>query len=128
MRLKVFQPSDVFLDEVVDKVAAEGPEGAFGILPRHLDMAAALVPGILTYRTSGNRENFMAVNGGILVKQGDTVAVATRMAVSGELGTLHETVNRFINNMDERERKSRSAVARLEADFVRRFVEFGKNV
>jgi len=86
------------------------------------------VPGILTYRTSGRRENFMAVNGGILVKQGDTVEVATRMAVSGELGTLHETVNRFINDMDERERRARAAVARLEADFVRRFVEFGKNV
>lgn len=128
MKLKVFQPSEVFLDEVVDQVTAEGPEGVFSILPRHLDMAAALVPGILTYRTSGNLENFMAVNGGILVKQGDTVAVATRMAVSGELGALHETVNRFINDMDERERKSRSAVARLEADFVRRFVEFGKNV
>ena len=128
MRLKVFQPFDVFLDEVVDKVAAEGPEGAFGILPRHLDMAAALVPGILTYWTSGTRENFMAVHGGILVKQGDTVEVATRMAVSGELGALHEAVSRFVNDMDERERKARAAVAHLEADFVRRFVEFGKNV
>ena len=68
----------------------------------------------------------MAVNGGILVKQGDMVMVATRVAVSGELGLLHETVNRFMNDLDERERKARSAVARLEADFVRRFVEFGK--
>lgn len=127
MKLKVFQPSHVFLDQEVDKVSAEGPEGAFGIRPRHLDMAAALVPGILTYWPPGGGENFMAVNGGILVKQGDTVQVATRMAVSGELGLLHETVNRFINDMDERERKARSAVARLEADFVRRFVEFGKN-
>lgn len=128
MKLRVFQPSHVFLDEDVAKVLAEGPEGAFGIRPRHLDMAAALVPGILTYQPPGGGENFMAVNGGILVKQGDIVQVATRMAVSGELGLLHETVDRFINDLDERERKARSAVARLEADFVRRFVEFGKNV
>ncbi len=127
MKLKVFQPSHVFLDQEVDKVSAEGPEGAFGILPRHLDMAAALLPGILTYWPTGRGESFMAINGGILVKQGDTVLVATRLAVSGELGLLHETVNRFINEMDDRERKTRSAVARLEADFVRRFVEFGKN-
>ena len=127
MKLKFFQPSDVFLDQDVEKVSAEGPEGAFGILPRHLDMAAALVPGILTYWPPGGGENFMAVNGGILVKQGDTVQVATRLAVKGELGLLHETVDRFINDMDERERKARSVVARLEADFVRRFVEFGKN-
>ena len=127
MKFMVFQPSDVFLDQDVEKVSAEGPEGAFGILPRHLDMAAPLVPGILTYWPHGSGETFIAVNGGILVKQGDTVQVATRLAVKGELGLLHETVDRFINDMDERERKTRSAVARLEADFVRRFVEFGKN-
>ena len=127
MKLKVFQPSHVFLDQEVDKVSAEGPEGAFGIRPRHLDMAAALLPGILTYWPTGRGESFMAINGGILVKQGDRVLVATRLAVSGELGLLHETVNRFINEVDDRERKTRSAVARLEAVFVRRFVEFGKN-
>lgn len=127
MKLQVFQPSEIFLEETVEKITAEGPEGLFGIRPRHLDMAAALVPGILTYWTGSNQERFMAVNGGILVKQGDTVQVATRMAVSGELGALHETVKRFIVDVDDRERRSRSAVARLEAGFIRRFVEFGKN-
>ena len=112
----------------MEKITAEGPEGLFGIRPRHLDMAAALVPGILTYWTGTDREQFMAVNGGILIKQGDTVQIATRMAVSGELGALHETVKGFIVDVDDRERRSRSAVARLEAKFIRRFVEFGKNV
>jgi len=127
LKLRVFQPSGVFLDQDVDKVVAEGPEGAFGIRPRHIDMAAAIVPGILSYWSPGGVESFMAINGGILVKQGDTVQVATRMAVFGELGLLHETIDRFINDLDDRERKARAAVARLEADFVRRFVEFGKN-
>ena len=62
------------------------------------------------------------------MKQGEEVRIATRMAVSGELGVLREAVDRFLSAVDERERKTRSAVARLEADFVRRFVEFGKNV
>ena len=43
------------------------------------------------------------------------------------LGELNHTVSKFLSDVDERERMSRSAVARLEADFVRRFVEFGKN-
>ena len=128
MRLKVFQPSKVFLDEAVEKVMAEGPAGSFAIRPRHLDMATALVPGILSYWTAQGQENFLAVNGGILVKQGDNVLVATRMAISDELGALHQAVERFINEVDDRERKARSAVARLEADFVRRFVEFGHHV
>ena len=63
-----------------------------------------------------------------LVKQGDEVRIATRMAVSGELGVLRQAVDHFLSDVDDRERKARSAVARLEADFVRRFVGFGKNV
>ena len=42
-------------------------------------------------------------------------------------GILKEAVEKLILAVDERERKTRSAVARLEADFVRRLVEFGKN-
>ena len=128
MRLKIFHPSDSFLDEEVSKVVAEGPAGSFGILPRHLDMTSALVPGILSYWTSRGKEMFLAVNGGVLVKQGDDVFVATRMAVAGDLGALNHTVSEFLRDVDEKERQTRSAVAKLEADFVRRFVEFGKNV
>ncbi len=127
MKLTVFQPAAVFLDETVTKVVAQGPEGAFGLRPRHLDMAAALSPGILAYWTPDGTEHFLAVNGGILVKQGETVQVATRMAVPGELGSLKAAVNRFIADMDNRERQTRAVIARLEADFIRRFVEFGKN-
>ena len=127
MRLKIFQPSEIFLDEEVSKIVAESPAGSFGIKPRHLDMTSALVPGILSYWTVRGKETFLAVNGGILVKQGEDVCVATRMAVAGELGALNSSVAKFLSNVDEKERKSRSAVARLEADFVRRFVEFEKN-
>ena len=127
MKLTVYQPAAVFLDATVVKVVAQGPDGAFGILPRHLDMTAALSPGILAYWTPEGAEHFLAVNGGILVKQGQTVEIATRMAVPGELGALQAAVRRFVADLDERERQTRKIVARLEADFIRRFVEFGKN-
>ena len=127
LRLKIFQPSEIFLDEEVSKVVAEGEAGCFGIKPKHLDMTSALVPGILSYWTAGGKETFLALNGGILVKQGGDVHVATRMAVSGELGELNARVEKFLSDADEKDRKSRSAVARLEADFIRRFLEFGRN-
>ncbi len=128
MKLKVFQPVAIFLETGARRIVAEGPAGSFGILPRHVDLATALSPGILGYETDQGREAFLAVDGGILVKQGDEVLVATRLAVSGELGALRKTVDRFLTEVDERERKARSAVARLEASFVRRLVEFGKGV
>lgn len=128
MRLKVFQPSEIFFDTKVIKVVAESAKGSFGILPRHVDMATGLVPGILAYVTDEGKEEFLALKGGILLKQGPQVSVATSMAIRGELGALRKAVQKILYEVDERERKTRAAVARLEADFVRRFVEFGKNV
>ena len=128
MRLKIFQPSEIFLDETISKVVGESPAGSFALLPRHIDMTTALVPGILAYENGQGKEVFLALDGGLLVKQGDQVSIATRMAIRGELGALREAVEKFVDEVDDRERKTRSAVARLEADFVRRFGEFGKNV
>ena len=127
MRLKIFLPSELFLDTDVTKVVGESPQGGFGILPKHIDLVTALEPGLLAYETDHSKETFLALNGGILVKQGDQVSIATRAAIHGELGTLKKAVEDFITDLDEKERQTRTAVARLEADFIRRFVEFGKN-
>lgn len=127
MKLKIYIPSAVFLEEDVLKVIAESPKGSFCLLPRHIDYVMALVPGILSYTTMKEEECFTAVDSGLLVKQGDRILVSTRNAVSGALGELKQEVDRMIFEVDEHEKKTRSSVARLEADFVRRFVEFGKS-
>ena len=127
MNLIIYQPTDIFLDAVAKKIVGEAPSGSFGILPKHIDFVTALVPGIMAYETDAGKEEFLALNGGLLVKQGDRVFIATQKAVRGELGDLRETVNRIINEVDEKERQTRTAVARLEANFIRRFMEFGKN-
>lgn len=127
MKLTIYEPAEIFLEEAVVKVKAEGPSGCFTLLPRHIDLATALVPGILSYETPEGDEVFLAVKGGILVKQGARVAVATQLAVRGDLGLLTETIETLLVETDERERKTRAAVARLEADFVRRFMEFRKH-
>jgi F-type H+-transporting ATPase subunit epsilon len=124
MELEIYVPDAVFLQTRVQKVIAESPAGSFCLLPRHIDYVTALVPGILTYTTDGS-EFFVAVDNGILIKQGKTVSVSTRQAVSGPLGELKNEVERMLHDIDEHEKKTRSSVARLEADFVRRFIEFG---
>lgn len=126
MRLRIVLPSSVFLDEEVTKVVAESPAGSFCLLPRHIDFVSALIPGILSYWTLQGEERFLAVERGILIKEGDRVLIAARHAVGGVLGELKQEVDRMIFEVDERERKTRSSVARLEAGFVRRFMEFGK--
>jgi F-type H+-transporting ATPase subunit epsilon len=124
MRLKIFLPTEILLDEEILKVTAEAENGSFTMLPRHIDFTTALAQGILSFIDPDDEEHFVAVDGGILVKVGREVLVSTRNAVRGEdLGTLVETVEREFNIIDEHEKVARSAFARMEADLVRRFIE-----
>jgi len=123
MRLRVFLPMKILIDKEVIKVVSEAENGSFGILPKHIDFVAALVPGILTFQ-SAEGEEFLAVDEGILVKCGIEVRVSTRNAVlSKDLGLLKQTVEREFRNVSESERKTRSILAKLEIDFAKRFTK-----
>ncbi|RJR35392.1 MAG: F0F1 ATP synthase subunit epsilon [Deltaproteobacteria bacterium] len=126
MKLKVLLPTQVLLEEETEKIIAEAENGSFCLLPRHIDFAAALVPGILSYHRPGGEEAVLAVDEGILIKCGPEVLVSTRNAVSGpDLGQLRETVEKRFKALDERERQARAALAHLEATFIRRFLRMG---
>jgi len=124
MRLKVLLPSEVLVDAPVLKVVAEAPDGWFGLLPRHVDIATALVPSVLIYVDTEGVERFLGTDEGILVKCGADVQVSTRNAVQGDdLQSLQYAVRAQFVELDDRERSARSALARLEAGVIRRFVE-----
>jgi len=125
MRLEVLIPSRVVVREEVTSIVAEGEEGSFGILPRHVDYVTALIPGILIYeREVDGVEGILALDQGTLVKVGQEVLVSVRDAVEGDdLERLRETVEERFRTFDEREREARSALATLEARFIRRFLE-----
>lgn len=129
MRLKLLVPTRVLVEEPVSKVVAEALNGSFGMLPRHIDFVAALEPGILTFESRDGEEQVIGIDEGVLVKCGDEVLVSVRNAVRGDdLTTLRETIEREFLDLDDRERAARSAVARLEAGVVRRFLQFGESV
>ncbi|MGK7874100.1 MAG: F0F1 ATP synthase subunit epsilon [Xenococcaceae cyanobacterium] len=127
MRLKVLLPNEVLVDQPVTKVIAEAENGSFCLLPHHIDFVAALVPGILSFEFEGGQEAFLAVDEGTLVKCGTQLLVSTRNAVRGaDLETLKETVEQQFRVLDEREKLTRSALAKFEASIMRRFKELGK--
>jgi len=128
MNLKVLLPTGVLIEEEVTKVIAEAHNGSFCLLPKHVDFVAALVPGILSFETAGGREAFVAVDEGILVKCGEEVMVSTRNAVWGQdLGQLRRTVEERFKVLDDREKTARSAMVKIEAGFVRRFLEIQRH-
>ena len=127
MKLKVLLPTEILIDEDVSKIVAEAENGSFCLLPKHVDFVAALAPGLLFFESSKAHEEFIAINEGILVKQGHQVLISTRDAIKGpDLGTLREAVKEKFENLDEKERRARSAMAKFEADIARRFLELQK--
>ena len=125
LTLRVLLPEKVVLEREVQKVVAEGENGSFGLLPRHVDYVEPLVPGILSFvPADGEDERFAAVDEGVLVKCGSEVLVSVRNAVVGpELGRLEETVRSRFDRVDEREQAMRTALAKLESEVVHRFVD-----
>jgi F-type H+-transporting ATPase subunit epsilon len=120
LRLRVFLPTETLVDAQVVKVVAEAEDGAFCILPRHADWVAALVPGILVYRTAGGEERLCALDTGTLVKVGDDVRIACFNAIPGaDLERLRQTVQETFEDLAEHEREARSALSRLEAGTLR---------
>ena len=124
MRLKIVTPTRAALDVQVAKLVAEAPNGAFGLLPRHVDFVSELVTGILAYTPEAGVERFAALNGGTLVKCGAEVTVSTRNAILGDdLEALQARVREEFRRISEHERDARAALARLEAGMIRRFME-----
>ncbi len=135
MTLKLLLPTKVLLEEPVTKVIAEAQNGSFCLLPGHIDFVAALVPGILTFtqeggqvgEQKGEKEQYVAVDIGTLIKHGHQVLVSVFNAVRGDdLNQLHELVKEHFIMLDEQQRITRSALARLEAGVMRNVIQLEK--
>jgi F-type H+-transporting ATPase subunit epsilon len=122
LELKIFLPYQI-LAEVTDlrRIVAETTEGSLGLLPHRLDCVAILKPGILTYQ-GGGADVYVAVDEGVLVKRGLNVSVSVRDAVVGSgLEQLRAEVDKKFLHLDDQEKEMRSALAKIERGFVRRF-------
>ncbi|MDT8384703.1 MAG: F0F1 ATP synthase subunit epsilon [Gammaproteobacteria bacterium] len=124
MRLQVLLPTEVLVDETVTKLVAEAENGEFCLLPRHIDFVAALVPGVLYFSDRDGAEHYVAVDQGVLVKCGREVSVSTLNGARGtDLDRLQTLIEERFLALDEHERKTRTALARLEAGTLRGFRE-----
>ena len=117
-------PTRTLFEGQAVRMTAVAPNGAFGLMPNHVDFVTALVPAVVTLRFVDGSEEIFGLDEGLLVKKGHTVSVATLRGVRGDdLGSLRQTVEASFIQMDEEERQSRAALSRLEANMVRRFAE-----
>jgi len=126
MNLKILLPYKIFANiKEVSSVVIETSAGSYGLLPQRLDCVAALVPGILTYKIKNEKEIYVAVDEGVLVKAGAEVLVSVRNAFGGvDLGELNELIKKDFSNQDEIEREVKTVIAKLERGFVYSFDKF----
>ncbi|TXD48636.1 F0F1 ATP synthase subunit epsilon [Polaribacter sp. IC073] len=126
MNLKILLPYKIFANiKEVSSVVIETSAGSFGLLPQRLDCVAALVPGILTYKIKNEKEIYVAVDEGVLVKAGTEVLVSVRNAFGGaDLGKLNELIKTDFSNQDKMEREVKTVIAKLERGFVYSFDKF----
>lgn len=125
MHLKVLLPTQILLDVEIGKITAEAEDGYFTLLPKHVDFATSLAPGIMSYYpTSDGKEQFLATDRGTLIKVGDTVFVSANRAVKGRnLSSIQKQIEREFLKLDDDLKAARGALARLEFGIIRRFME-----
>ena len=121
--LKILLPEKTFLKKEVKKIVAEAENGWFCLLPKHVDFTTSLIPGILILTTSEEKDDYLAIDEGILVKYGEKVVISIRNVIEGkDLGELKDRVEEIFIKADEKEKDARNALSKLEADFVRSFL------
>ncbi|NBC64200.1 MAG: F0F1 ATP synthase subunit epsilon [Bacteroidetes bacterium] len=126
MHLKIIKPEKIILDQEVDKVIAEGLDGAFCLKPRHIDFVSALKPGILVYE-SDVKEYYMAIDEGILVKCGQDVMVSVLNAIAAtKLAELDKTVRDVFYKSEELNKATEFAMKSMEAELLLHFIEINK--
>jgi F-type H+-transporting ATPase subunit epsilon len=124
MKLSIMLPTSYHAYTDIERVRAEGEEGSITFLPKHGDYATGLVPGILEMTHAEGKVEYAGIDRGALIKAGDDVTVVTPRAIlEGELGKLRQEVEKEYRELDEREKRFRTVLARLETELARRFFE-----
>ena len=124
MDLWVLLPEKTYWQGKVKKIVGEAINGFFCLLPRHVDFITIMTPGIFFALTEEEEDIYLAINEGILIKANDEVTLSTRSAVKGDtLGDLKKEVEENFMKINEQEKGLQSALQKLEADFVRRFLD-----
>ena len=124
MRLQVLLPTRRLLECRIMKFVGDGANGSFCLLPRHIDFVTAMRAGISSATMEDGTEHLIGHSTGLLVKSGREVSLVVQHGIVGDcLEELQQVVSEHFQSIDEHERSAVATIARLEADFVRRYID-----
>ena len=95
-------PAQVFYEGAALKLTARAENGAFGILPDHIDFATALLPSVLMLTAPDGEELVFGIDEGIMVKRDRQVDICVRRAARGTtLSSLKTIVRKKFVDLDD---------------------------
>lgn len=125
IQFELITPERVVFRKEADKITLPTAEGEITVLPGHIGLVAALVPGIARLKTAEGEEE-VAVSGGFIQVGGDRVRVLADTAERGEeldLSVIEEAKRRADKVMKEAVRlddnQYAAAVAAMEREMAR---------
>lgn len=101
LNLRIYTPSQLFLEEVIKKVSVYGKEGFYTILPNHIDYISSFDDGIIIFEKQDSSKIFIGVNQGVLIKTGREIQISTFSAVYG--GTSLDELKNVLKTLIEKE-------------------------
>jgi F-type H+-transporting ATPase subunit epsilon len=119
LRLQIVTPQGIVYSEDVELVGLRSVDGQIGILPNHIRLMTQMLPGEMMVRRDG-RDQFLAVGEGLVAVTGNSVDIATDMAVAAE--SIDEAKAEEARRRAEarlREKISDEEVASVNASLVR---------
>lgn len=120
-------PTEVVLEQDVEHVTAEDPTGSLGIRPGHTSLVTPLVPGVVMAQAVGGGQQYVAVNGGVMLVTGDAIDIVSQQAVSGtDLSHLEGTVVAEFEKEVHEDKANSAAFEKLRVSFLRGVVEYDR--
>jgi len=79
LHLKIITPRKIVVNKEIDSVSLPSSEGEITILPRHENLFALLVEGIIKIK-KGEEEDFLSIGGGYAETDGKTITILVSKA------------------------------------------------
>src|SRR5438093_6214900 len=118
LKLQIVTPEGTVYSEDVEMVGLRSVDGQIGILPHHIRLMTQMLPGEMMVRKDG-RDQFLAVGEGMIEVTGESVAIATDMAIAAETIDEAKAEARQRAEARLREKISDEEVASVNASLVR---------
>ena len=100
IELKIYSPTEILFEDNVKKINFQGKEGFLTILPNHIDYVSSFDTTIINLIDENNKEFFLALGNGVLVKYADRVRIT---AYKGIIAESLEKLDLKMHELNERE-------------------------